>query len=220
MRKWYVFILWAFAFLSCRQISKSIDETINPVDSVAGKQKQDYPLSTTSTTTSTTHSVEHRVGESIGFLSDTLKLLEAEVLLKKLPQYAGKEIFVYSSISFFDDGRIFVALRHPTNPKYVDNYQYEQGRWTDPKPQQLSVTDHLEDRLAPLSQVSFVNVARISDVFNRKASEIEGAKSANHIYLNIWNNIIKWFPTSISGSRERYSIEFNADGTLKSFKQE
>jgi len=211
-----MFVLWAFVFLSCRQISESIDETLNPVDSVADKQK---PVTTVSTTTSTTHSVVHREGENIGFLTDTLKLLQAEVLLQKLPQYAGKEIYVYSSASFFDDGRIFIALQHPTNPKYVDNYQYEKGKWTGPKPEQLSVKDDIKDRLVPLSQMNFVNVARVCRNYNEKASEIEGAKPITHIYFSVWNNRIQWFPNSISGSRERYSIEFNTDGTLKSFKQ-
>ncbi|PTS94477.1 hypothetical protein DBR11_23175 [Pedobacter sp. HMWF019] len=216
MRKWSIFVLWAFVFLSCRQISKSIDETINPIDSVADKQQ---PVTTVSTTTSTTHSVMHREGENIGFLTDTLKLLQAEVLLRKLPQYAGKEIYVYSSASFFDDGRIFIALQHPTNPKYVDNYQYEKDKWTGPKPEQLSVKDDIKNRLVPLSQMNFINVSRIGRIYNKKASEIEGATLVTHIYVNIWNNTMQWFPNSISGSRKRYLIEFNTDGTLKSFKQ-
>ncbi|HWW39285.1 hypothetical protein [Pedobacter sp.] len=216
MRKWSMFVLWIFAFLSCRQISKSIDETLNPVDSIADKQK---PVTNVSTTTSTTHSIVHREGENIGFLKDSVNLLRAEVLLKKLPQYTGKEIYVYSSASFFDDGRIFIALQHPTNPKYVDNYQYEKGKWTGPKPEQLSVKDDIKDRLVPLSLMKFVNVARVCRNYNEKASEIEGVKPITHIYFNVWKNRIQWFPNSISGSRERYSIEFNTDGTLKSFKQ-
>nr|WP_199081718.1 hypothetical protein [Pedobacter sp. ASV19] len=216
MRKWSVFIMGGFMVLSCRQISKSIDETINPIDSVADKQK---PVTTVSTTTSTTHSVTHQEGESTGFLTDTLKLLQAADLLRKLPQYAGKEIYVYSSASFFDDGRIFIALQHPTNPKYVDNYQYEKGKWTGPRPEQLSVKEDIKNRLVPLSQMSFINVCRIGRIYNKKASEIEGATPVTHIYVNIWNNIIQWFPNTISGSRERYLIEFNTNGTLKSFKQ-
>ncbi|WP_316836082.1 hypothetical protein [Pedobacter nutrimenti] len=217
MRKWSVFVLWIFAFLSCRQISKSIDETIDPVDSVADKQKL---VSAASTTTSTTHSIVHREGENIGFLKDSVNLLRAEVLLKNLPQYTGKEIYVYSSVSFFDDGRIFIALQHPINPKYVDNYQYEKGKWTGPKPEQLSVKDDIKDRLVPLSLMKFVNVARVCRNYNEKALDIEGAKPVTHIYLSIWNNRVQWFPNSISGSRERYSIEFNNEGTLKSFKRE
>lgn len=66
----------------------------------------------------------------------------------------------------------------------------------------------------------FVNVAKLTDVYNKKAQEIEGAKPLTSAYVSIWGNAMQWYPTSISGSREKYSIQFNDDGTLKTFKQD
>eukprot|EP01133_Synstelium_polycarpum_P004835 gene4835-5622_t len=97
--------------------------------------------------------------KSTGFLTDTIRLLRAERALKKLPRYVGKKMYIYSTISFFDDGRIFIMLQHPSNPKYVDNYQYGNGKWSAAGPQQLSVMDDVQGRLVPLTKLKFVSGA-------------------------------------------------------------
>jgi hypothetical protein len=57
-------------------------------------------------------------------------LLIAEKALRDLPQYAGKEIFIYSSLHFYNDGSIRTMLQHPENPEYIDNYVYQNGVWS------------------------------------------------------------------------------------------
>jgi hypothetical protein len=82
------------------------------------------------------------------------------------------------------------------------------------------VRDDIKGRLVSLNKVRFVNAAKVAEIYNKKAQEIEGAKPLTSTYLTIWNNQIRWYPTTINGSRERYSIQFNDDGSLKSFKQD
>mgnify|MGYP006198242471 FL=1 len=111
-------------------------------------------------------------------------------------------------------------MQHPENKKYVDAYEYKNGVWSDPKPVQLSIRDEVQKRLVPLNTIRFTNAAKVFEIYNKKAEEVEGASPAVNIYISIWDNKIRWYPTSINGSRERYSIQFNDDGTLKNFTQD
>lgn len=230
MRKSIIIIICFPLFLGCEQISKSINETFSPSDSLVSKETN----SGTKTETKEID-VQKMINEALDkhnaavkqlenkttvLLKDKNELNKAEQALKKLPQYAGKEIFVYSTLYFYNDGRINIMLQHPENKKYVDTYEYRNGVWSDPKPVQLSVRDDIQKRLVPLNTISFTNVAKVFEIYNKKAEEVEGASPATSIYISIWDNKMRWYPSTINGSRERYSIQFNDDGTLKTFTQD
>ena len=237
-----ILIFCSLLLFSCRQVSKSIEETINPKISPAPKdtiaqtlakandaeraalKTADSVLQTAlkiiSKTNSKIHIERHITTEKTGFLTNATELSRAESALRKLPQYAGKEIFIYSTIHFYDDGRIITSLRHPENPKYVDRYEYKNGTWSEPQPVQLSVRDKIESKLLPLDKISFSNVARVTRTNNDKAAEVEGAKPATSTYVMVWDKEMRWYPTTVNGSRERYTIQFNDDGTLKTYRQD
>lgn len=234
MRKLIILLICCQLLLSCEQVTKTIEETFKPNDTLVQKEKEKentIPETTVNTqidveqiikTAIETHSAGHiqTEGKDVNFLTDTNELEKAEEALRKLPQYAGKEIFIYSTLYFYNDGLINVMLQHPTNPKYVDIYDYKDGKWSEPKPLQLSVRDEVQKRLVSLNKIKFVNVAKVTATYNEKAKEIEGAKPLTSAYVSIWDNKMRWYPSSINGSRERYSIQFNDDGSLKAFKQE
>ena len=234
MKKLIALMICSQILFSCKQISKSVEETFNTNDSVANKAAQEKPAEnedhfytetqTTSSTTvethSSTHTEQHVEGKKTGFLTNTGQLMKAEKELRKLPQYLGKEIFIYSNINFYDDGHISAMLQHPQNPKYVDSYEYNAGKWSAPKPKQLSVKDEVKSNLVSLDSLPFSNVAKVTGIYNEKASHIEGAKPGDHTSIVIFKNRIEWYPMNINGTRERYYIQFNADGTLKEFKQD
>jgi hypothetical protein len=237
-------ILCSFLFSGCKQVLKSVEETFNPDDAAVNRQSQKpkqnadtYTMQivqqqmsisiTTETHTSTT--TEHHTSTSthppVGrvskkFLTDTSRLKRAEKALRALPQFAGKEIFIYRSVHFYEDGSIMLMLRHPENPMYADNYWYRDGKWSAPKPAQVSVHDDIGSKLVSLDKVRFASVAKVAQVYNGKAAEVEGAKPATVVYVSIWDNRMRWFPGTINGTRERYDIQFNEDGSLKSFRQE
>jgi hypothetical protein len=219
MKNLTALIICSCFFLSCKQISKSFEETFKANDTIVSKTIQHQPTEvTTSTTTLTTSRTE--IGNK-DLLTDTNQLISAEKALRDLPQYAGKEIMIYSTVYFYNDGKmIYTALQNPQNPKYVDNYSYTNGVWSAPTPQQLSINTEIQSRMISLDKCSFKKVARVAKVFNEKASQIEGAKPLTNLYISIWDNKIHWLPTNIEGSRERYSIQFNADGTLETFRQD
>jgi hypothetical protein len=221
-------IMSGILFTSCHEISQSIQDTLHPNDTVlqkktsgdADKQEaEQYSISAIINTHTSTQTIQHTAGESIHFLTDTSRLKEAETALRALPQYAGKEIFIYLSAYFHDDGNIYIMLRHPDNPAYVDNYLYTNGAWSALQPVQLSVHDKVANQLVSLNSIRFVNVAKVARLYNEKAAQIEGASPLSFAYISIWNKEMRWFPNTINGSRSRYAIAFNADGTLKSFKQ-
>jgi len=234
MKKLILLIICGSFFLSCDQISKSIDETFKPGDTLVGKEKQkpaldasrnDQPdvqtiINSVIEQHKTVQSQIHVESKNVNFLTNTGKLEKAEEALRKLPQYAGKEIFVYSIAYFYDDGVINIMLQHPANPKYVDSYDYKDDKWSGPRPVQLSVKDDVQKRLVSLNKIKFVNVAKMTGIYNKKALEIEGAQPITSAYVSIWGNEVQWYPTNINGSRERYSIQFNEDGSLRTFKQD
>ncbi|MBT2564378.1 hypothetical protein J7E50_23460 [Pedobacter sp. ISL-68] len=282
-------VLLSLLGLSCKQVTKSIDETFHPNDSLAKKYNQENSFgkhgaytSTTKTTTSTQHlqnktvvingdtintsemqgkakalfddiellkqkqtpadskEIQKRVNEflkemklpqtvinDIGAEKPAIKvkkgilnaaeLNNAQEKLRRLPQYRNKEIVVYESVHFYDDGSINLALQHPSNPKYVDAYQYKDGNWSAPKP---VLARNIERRIFPLNKMSFADAHKVVQIYNEKAAEVEGAKPSTSVYISIWDNGMRWFPGNITGTRERYDIQFNNDGTLKSFRQE
>jgi len=231
MRKSIIIIACFPFFMGCEQISKSIEETFQTHDSLVNTEAKNTETKTEAPPvdvqklinealekhSAAVNNTENKAGD---LLKDPNRLEKAEESLKKLPQYAGKEIFVYSTLYFYNDGTINIMLQHPENKKYVDTYEYKNNTWSEPKPVQLSVRDDVQKRLVPLKNISFTNAAKVFDIYNKKTAEVEGAKPATSVYISIWDNKIRWYPSNISGSRERYSIQFNEDGTLKSFTQD
>lgn len=236
MRKLIILIICCHLFLSCEQVSKSIKETFKKNDTLVSKKPEknnaippintqpDVDVNAIIKTVLETHSTilreHHTESKGIDFLTNTDGLKKAEEALRKLPQYAGKEIFIYSTLYFYNDGTINVTLQHPENLKYVDAYEFRDNKWSEPRPVQLSVRDDIQNRLVSLNKIPFINAAKVTDIYNKKAQDIEGAKPLSSIYISISDNKIRWYPTTINGSRERYSIQFNDDGTLKTFKQD
>ena len=237
-----VIIILALCSSGCKQVLKSVEETFKPDSAALSQQVQKQaaadssakPVATqqesisikiethisteTHTSTSTTTHTHAPTRESKKFLTDTTRLKKAEKALRALPQFAGKEIFIYRSVHFYGDGNIMLMLRHPENPKYVDNYTYSDGKWSAPTPAQIFLHDDVDSKLVSLNRISFANAARVTRVYNEKAAEVEGAKPATSVYVSIWDKRMRWFPGTINGTRERYDIQFNEDGSLKSFR--
>ncbi|WP_217606827.1 hypothetical protein [Chitinophaga sp. GbtcB8] len=239
-----VIIVLVLCSSGCKQVLKSVEETFKPDSAAVSREIQKQaaadssakPVATqqeslsikieahisteTHTSTSTTTHTHAPTRESKKFLTDTTRLKKAEKALRALPQFAGKEIFIYRSVHFYGDGNIMLMLRHPENPKYVDNYTYSDGKWSAPTPAQIFLHDDVDSKLVSLDRISFANAARVARVYNGKAAEVEGAKQATTVYVSIWDKRMRWFPGTINGTRERYDIQFNEDGSLKSFRQE
>ncbi|MCW3465299.1 hypothetical protein [Chitinophaga nivalis] len=221
--------------MSCNQFRQSITDTLEGSPDPArtesssheneGEHHTTISVSGSKTTTVTEHHSSSSTTVTSGatatpvksLLTNKMALYEAEQALRDLPAYTGKEIYLYKTIHFYDDGRINIKVRHPENPDYVDEYSFHDGNWDAPKPVQLSVHDNIKKYLVNLSDVSFVNAAVVYRNYRQKADSITGVVPINYIYAGFDNNKITWYPQSIDGSRERYFISFTPRGEVDRF---
>lgn len=221
-------ILLILGCFSCNQLMDTFNDTFK-------EKKEEGPANTghsspvTSSVTIESHVSRDTVRTTyssrnttrkLNFLSDEGGLREAEKSLLALPAYAGKKMYLYDDIHTYDDGRINLQLRHPENPDYVDAWHFADGQWKGPEPVQLSVRNKVEEKLLPLDEIDFTSIARIYKNIVEKSATIEGAKPPTHIYGIVRGKGLAWYPTSISGSRERYAISFHQDGSIDKFFRE
>lgn len=217
--------------MSCQSFRDSIHDTFNghntdsshqPAERSTANRMVEHSSSSTTVTSSTSSTVTSSsvATSSDGFLANATGLKTAEQALRRLPAFAGKDIYLYEAIHFYDDGRIITKVQHPQNPAYVDQYEFGNGSWKTPKPVQLSVHDDIEKRLVKLDDISFANVAAVCRNYRLKADSITGADPITHIYAIFRDNSFNWYPQSLDGSRERYFISFTKDGNLQRFYRE
>jgi len=157
----------------------------------------------------------------LNFLQDTTALREAKEALYNLPQFAGKKVWLYRDIHFYENGRVNLKLQNPENPEYVDEYRYADAVWSEPTPVQMSAHMNTKDKRIDLDKIRFETVATIVHNYKEKAQGVEGAKPLTHVYGIVWDSSqLMWYPRNINGSRKRYGIEFTLDGQVKRFQQE
>lgn len=232
-------IAGAVTMSSCNQLNNSIRETFHPDSSRMEKRKPAVESSVQSNTTIERNVLRDTVIESSsmsvqisqssitvqlkkepGILKDAATLSAAEKALRSLPAFRGKTIYLYQHVHFFNDGRIIARVQNPDNEEYVDEYTYQNGKWMEPVPVQLSVREKIKSSLVSLDAVRFASVADIYKNYTQKAADIQGTPALTHIYFFVLNNVIEWYPQRINGSRERYHISFKRDGSIDRFYRE
>lgn len=205
----------SLTFSSCEKFRKSIQDTkAGPV--LDNKASRSGTQDTGVVSEQTRESQE----EKRGFAGDVSELRHAEELLRNLPKLKGRKVAVYQSIHFYDDYRILLRIQNPDTLKYVDEYYYRNGIWEGPSPLVLSKSVDVEKDLVSLDKIPFKNAAHVYQAMKEKMTEI-GSRSTDYtVYVVTYNNKIRWYPRTISNTRERFSIEYNEDGTLRSFEQD
>lgn len=204
-------IITSGLFYSCKEIKNSINDTLNENVTPTSTEKSESKSSTSPTTFQDKQ-------DEIVLVNNVEALEKAEKALRERSEFKGKDIFIYKTIHFYDDGRINVKLQNPDNPLYIDQYQYDDGKWIAPTPVRLSKNDDIQKDLVNLNRVSFKNVKNVYNALVDKRKEI-GSKSMDYtIYVAYYKDRVNWYPSSLSNDRYEYEIEFNEDGTLKSFE--
>ncbi len=166
---------------------------------------------------------ENNSGEAIStsnLLADITLLNKAEKELKELPKFKGKEIKVFQQVYFYGDGRIKLAIQDPTKPENIDDYLFQNGKWQEPQPVQISDGGSMDDNVFPLNDIKFETVANINKQVEAKSKDIEGAQPLGALYyaMNPATGELRWM-ASVQGTRGNYTGMFNSDGSLKSFDQ-
>ncbi|WP_413531960.1 hypothetical protein [Empedobacter brevis] len=194
----------AFVFTSCKNEKKDSQTDIENVEAKNNETGNDS-------------------GEAIStsnLLADVTLLNKAEKELKELPKFKGKDIKVFQQVYFYEDGRIKLAIQDPEKSENVDEYLFQNGKWQEPQPVQISGGGSMDDNVFPLSDIKFETVANINKQVQDKSKDIEGAQPLTALYyaMNPATGELRWM-ASVEGTRGNYTGMFNADGTLKSFDQ-
>jgi len=209
---------------SCEQFKSSIVDTFKSEKEVEDSEKEissEVEKKSTIQSNNTAEKVPEREEESPSIFEeeknpfqDSSYYEKAQKELLSLPQFQGKEVYCFSSIHFYDDGRINLDLLDPDNPTYLDSYSYRKGEWAPPKPRQSVKENQMLRARFPLSKINFSTLVGICEKVNKKVAQIPGAKELSHIYVshNSYDRQIEW-RASISGDRESFSIWADADGS-------
>ncbi len=164
----------------------------------------------------------------VALLSSTEELQKAEDALKAMPKYKDKEVRVFQNVNFYggDYPRIVIELINPENGEDVDHYEYQNGKWSAPQPVQISGGGGkaaMKANSTPLKDIKFATVATVFNNWKEKAASLEGVteKETDFIYFSLWvpNQTREWTSTDIETTRAKYDIEFNMDGSVKSFEK-
>ncbi len=209
MKKHILIFVLPIVLTGCKDFKKSIDDTLTSAGSTVDSAKTQNP-----DFQNTDHSTE-----KIPFTSQPEKLGLAEQQLRDLPRFKGHSISIYQDIHFYPDGRIITKFQTPENPQFVDEYTYKDGQWQVPEPVILSKNDDVQADLINLDQLSFKNAYNVYQVLIEKDKEIGSHNENQVISAHKRKNKIFWQPGSIKSERYQYDIEYNEDGTLKSFEQ-
>lgn len=209
MKKYIYLSILSFislGFYSCKEFKNSINDTLTEKATAAESEN-----------VTATSSIENKENEIL-FVSNLLELKKAEKALRNRTEFKGKDIFIYRTIHFYDDGRINVKLQNPDNPLFIDEYQYRDGKWNEPTPVRLSKNDEIQPYLFNLNRVPFRNVVNVYNTLIEKRKEI-GSKSTDYtIYIAYYKDRVNWHPSTLMNDRYEYEIEFNEDGTLQSLE--
>ena len=175
----------------------------------------------TATDGSKVETTKDEAQQSGNFLTDVTALQKAEAELKALPKFSGKEVNVFQNVHFYNDGRIMIELQDPDKPENIDHYEYANGKWGEPQPVQISGDGNMKDNTTPLNDIQFATVATVARNWNEKAAAVEGVEPLSMVYffLNVMSGERYWNANTINGTREKYHITFNMDGSVKEFEK-
>ncbi|MFD2969460.1 hypothetical protein [Sphingobacterium bambusae] len=213
-----LFITASLLQMSCQSFVNSLKETKEGTTDIDTTAAEIEPAPRSSQEAVAVEQ-EERADET-PFLADSSALIAAERSLRDRPELRGQDIFIYRSVHFYDDGRISLKVQHPQQKNYVDSYDYRDGKWSDPSPVVLSKRDIVAKDIVSLNSLPFKTANQVFLHLKEKLQQI-GSRSEDYtVYAITSGNEIRWYPRTISNERSKYSIEFNADGTIRSFEQE
>lgn len=219
----FVVLLISLLAVSCKEVRKSIDDTLHP-KSERKKAKPDNEAFSSTTVLSSSvvsSSIHEQTFKSIFESAETLDSIQQA--LHDMPGFKGKKLRFLNGFYFYDyqGGMISVDLQDPGNPENVDTYTYSNGEWRRQKPVMITGSRHfpLETLLMPLDEVKFSTSKKVYDIAVEKSKTVEGAGPVQHVYFNQIKvvHVKEWY-IMIQGARRHYRITFDVDGRLKEMR--
>lgn len=154
-------------------------------------------------------------------LTDATVLQKAEDELKALPPFAGKELYAFQNVGFYED-RIEINLQDPNKPENIDNYVYRfsEGKWSEPSPVRLSGGGDMKPNLTPLKDIHFADVANKFIPFYKQTAEKEQITPQEPIPTSITFVLSvpdqdRFWQSSMNTDRAQLTLRMKLDGSLK-----
>lgn len=215
-------MITALLLVSCKEMRKSIEETIHPVSGVKEKVPVNSEESSSVTVSSSvviSSTASAQVFTSI--FEDAERLDSIQQVLYNMPHLKGKKLFFLAGIYFYDyqGGMISVDLQDPDKRENVDTYTYSNGRWEIQKPVKINANRHfpLETLLMPLNEIKFSTAKKVYDFALERSKGIEGAEGTHHVYFNQLKaaSLKEWY-IIIPAARRNYRFVFDVAGNFLS----
>lgn len=154
-------------------------------------------------------------------LSNAAGLQKAQDELQALPQFAGKELNVFQDVNFYNT-HIAINVQDPNKPENIDNYEYNfaDGKWSEPSPVQLSGGGDMKPNLTPLKDIRFADVAdKFIPLYKQTAEKekitpVEPIPTAVSFVLFVPNQDRFW-QASMNTERAQMTLRMKTDGTFK-----
>lgn len=221
-------LLTFFLMTSCKEVRKSIDETLHPqaqknTKPADSSYTSSFSSSSTTTFSSSTVTSTTREQDYRSIFEDAATLDSIQQALRDMPAFKGKKLFILNGLYFYDyrGGMISVDIQDPNNPENVDTYTYSNGEWQVQEPVVLSATGHspLKMLLMPLDDVKFSTAKKVYDTAVEKSKTIEGAEPSPHVYFTQIKEVhVKEWYVMIRGARRHYRITFDVNGNLRTLR--
>ncbi|MCF6404845.1 hypothetical protein L3C95_18240 [Chitinophaga filiformis] len=217
-------LLTFFLMTSCKEVRKSIDETLHPVAQKKQKPADDKTSSSSSVSFSSSTVFSSTSEEYAKSIFESAAALDSiQLALYNMPHLKGKKLFFMAGFYFYDyrGGMISVDLQDPDKPENVDTYTYSNGAWEIQKPVKMTGMQHfpLEMLLMPLDEVKFSTAKKVYDIAVEKSKTIEGAEPIQFVYFSQIKAVhVKEWYVMIQGARRNYRITFDVNGNLRGEK--
>lgn len=209
MKKYIILSALLCVAISCENFSNSIKETFEPSPKATASNKNEQLI----------EKIKIESSKEKQPIAESIEALErAESQLRNLPQFKNEEIMIFSSVHFFSNGRIILEIQDPKQERNIDKYTYRNGKWEDPEPVIISVTDEIEPNTIDLKNAPFKVANKVYQTLQEKANEIN-IDPPKTIYFIVRNGKVNWYPTSLRTDRSQYKIAFDSEGNLLTFEQ-
>lgn len=212
----FIVLLLCFLLASCKEVKKSIEDTLHPTPQKKAEPADNTTSSTVSFSSSSSFSTTRQQNyKSIFESAAALDSIQQE--LRDMPGLKGKKLFFVHGFYFYDyqGGMISIDLQDPDKPENVDTYTYSNGEWKIQHPVKITGNVPFKLLLMPLDDVRFSTAKKVYDTGLEKSKTVEGAAPITHVYFNQVKavDVKEWYVT-INGTRRNYRLKFDVDGKL------
>ncbi len=147
---------------------------------------------------------------------DADRLQEAQDELQNLPAYKGKAINVFQEYAIHAT-TISVEIQDPNKPENIDHLEFQNGRWSEPQPVQITGDGDMADNVFALSEMPFAEAVKVAKTWKEEATKMEEPLSNELLVVRAsldHYGEMTWSTNMIETVRSQYNITFNKDGSM------